>query len=173
MRIVKEQIKSRTAEYVSESQAAAMLQLAVGTLRNLRYAEGFIPHIRGERRKVFYKRDDVIAFRDKPKKFRLEHAYPRISVLFNDTPISDLDPLTKLSTADAAMAFGISKASLQIWRSKNQFLDVLPFNGQGLGIYYLACDLAAFIMNGREYWKARSAELNYQFRPHPRAYWAA
>ncbi|HCF2992504.1 TPA: hypothetical protein ACPWGP_003384 [Pseudomonas aeruginosa] len=173
MRIVKERINIRTEEYVSESQAAAMLQLAVGTLRNLRYAEGFIPHIRGERRKVFYKRDDVIAFRDKPKKFRLEHAYPRIPVLFNDTPISDIDPLTKLTTTESAITFGISKASLQIWRSKHQFLDVLPFQGSGLGIYYLAGDLASFVMNGREYWKARSAELNYQFRPHPRAYWAA
>jgi len=173
MHIVKEQVKTRTVVYVSESQAAAMLQLAVGTLRNLRYAEGFIPHIRRERRKVFYKRDDVIAFRDKPKKFRLEHSYPRIPVLFNEASISDLDPSTKLTTAEAAIAFGISKASLQIWRSKRQFLDVLPFHGKHLDIHYLAGELATFIREGRKYWKARSIELNYQFRPHPRAYRAA
>lgn len=173
MRAIKKQAHTRTDKYVSESQAAAMLQLAVGTLRNLRTVSGsreFIQYVRAERRKVFYNRDDVIAYRDKPKKSRLEHAYPRIPVLFTDAPISDIDPSTKLTTAEAAIAFGISKASLQIWRSKHLFLDVLPFCGCGLGIHYLACDLAAFVQKGRAYWKARSIELNHQFQPHPRSF---
>ena len=170
MRIVKEQVKTRIAEYVSESQAASILQIAPGTLRNLRYKNsenGFIPYVRNERRKVFYKRDDVIAFRDKPKS-RLEHEYPRIPVLFNENPLPDLDPASKLTTAEAAIAFGISKASLQIWRSKHQFLDVLPFYGSGLGIHYQAGDLSSFILKGRAYWKARSVELGIQFKPHLR-----
>lgn len=173
MRIIKERINMRTAEYVSESQAAVMLQIAAGTLRNLRYADkSFIPYVRDERRKVFYKREDVVAYRDKPKA-RLEHEYPRISVLFTDAPVPDIDPTTRLTTAEAATVFGISKASLQIWRSKHQFLDVLPFHGAGLGIYYIAGELAAFIQEGRRYWKARSVELGIQFQPHPRAYWTA
>ncbi|MDI3812000.1 helix-turn-helix domain-containing protein [Pseudomonas aeruginosa] len=170
MRIVKEQINTRTEEYVSESQAAAMLQLAVGTLRNLRTVKSNgqpIPHIK-KCGKVFYKRDDVIAYRDKPRA-RLEHEYPRIPVLFNDNPPPDLDPLTKLTTAEAAMAFGISKASLQIWRSKHLFLEFLPYHGKRPEIYYLACELAAFIREGRAYWKARSFELGIQFQPHPRS----
>lgn len=170
MRIVKEQINTRTEEYVSESQAAAMLQLAVGTLRNLRTVKSNgqpIPHIK-KCGKVFYKRDDVIAYRNKPKA-RLEHEYPRIPVLFNDNPLPDLDPLTKLTTAEAAMAFGISKASLQIWRSKHLFLGVLPFRWSGMSIHYLAGDLAAFVLNGRSYWKARSIELGIHFQPHPRS----
>jgi len=170
MRIVKEQINIRTAEYVSESQAAVMLQIAAGTLRNLRYADkSFIPYVRDERRKVFYKREDVIAYRDKPTKSRLEHEYPRIPVLFNDNPLPDLDPQTKLTTAEAASAFGISKASLQIWRSKHQFLGVLPFRWSGMNIHYLAGDLAAFVLNGRSYWKARSIALGIPFQPHPRS----
>lgn len=173
MRVIKEHINTRTAEYVSESQAAAILQLAVGTLRNLRTANSnkeFIPHVRGERRKVFYKRDEVIAYRAKPRNGKLEHAYPRIPVLFNDAPIVDLDPLTRLTTAEAALAFGISKASLQIWRSKHQFLDVLPFHGKRPEIFYLAYELAAFIREGRRYWKTQSDELGIQLQPHPRSH---
>ncbi|MBM7059350.1 hypothetical protein JQX08_01390 [Pseudomonas sp. UL073] len=173
MRIVKEQIKinTHTAEYVSEAQAAAILQRAVGTLRNLRTdvrGKEFIPFFRSERRKVFYKRSDVMAYRDKAKKVRFDHSYPRIPVLFNEDPLPAIDPTTKLNTAEVA-AFGISKASLQIWRSKHQFLDVLPSHGKGMAIHYLASDLTAFILKGRAYWKARSVELDYQFRPHPRS----
>ncbi len=172
MHIIKERANTRTAEYVSESQAAAMLQLAVGTLRNLRTVSGkreFIPCVRGDRRKVFYKKSDVIAYRDRPKKSVPGHSYPRIPLLFTDTSITDLCPSTKLTTAEAALAYGISKASIQIWRSKHFFLDVLPFHGKRPDIYYLAGDLAAFILNGRDYWKARSIELNVQFHPHPRS----
>lgn len=170
MRIVKEQIDTRTAEYVSESQAAAMLQLAVGTLRNLRTVKSNgqpIPHVKVGG-KVFYKKDDVIAYRDKPKA-RLEHEYPRIPVLFKETPIPVLDPAAKLTTAEAELAYSISKASLQIWRSKRQFLGVLPFHGGHSNIHYLASELEAFIRKGREYWKARSVELGIQFQPHPRS----
>ncbi|MGL4318224.1 MAG: hypothetical protein ACRCTL_16610 [Pseudomonas sp.] len=171
---MKEQVNlnTRTAEYVSEAQAAAMLQRTVGTLRNLRTDmrnKEFIPFFRSERRKVFYKIEDVIAYRDKPKKVRLEHAYPRIPVLFNEAPLPDIDWRTKLTTTEAAVAFSISKASLQIWRSKQLFLAVLPFHGKSMAIHYLAGDLASFILNGRAYWKARSLELDYQFRPHPRS----
>ncbi|MGE8499384.1 MAG: helix-turn-helix domain-containing protein [Pseudomonas sp.] len=173
MRIIKEQINTRTADYITESQAANILQIASGTLRNLRAYRAdkdFIPHVRGERRKVFYKKSDVIAYRDKPKKsLRLEHEYPRIPALFNDTPAPNLDPQTKLTTAEAALAFGISKASLQIWRSKHHFLGVLPFHGKHLDIHYLASDLESFILKGRAYWKARSIELEIQFKPHPRS----
>ncbi|MGK8437226.1 helix-turn-helix domain-containing protein [Ectopseudomonas hydrolytica] len=170
MRIVKEQINTRTAEYVSESQAASMLQLAVGTLRNLRTVKSNgkpIPHVKVGG-KIFYKRDDVIAYKDKPKT-RLEHEYPRIPILFKDAPLPDLDPQAKLTTAEAALAFGISKASLQIWRSKRQFLGVLPFLSKGHEIHYLAADLATFVREGRAYWKARSIELGVQFQPHPRS----
>lgn len=170
MHIVKEQVNTRTAEYVSESQAAAMLQLAVGTLRNLRTVKSNqqpIPFVKNGG-KVFYKKSDVIAYRDKPKT-RLEHAYPRIPVLFKDAPIPELDPQTKLTTAEAAIAFGISKASLQIWRSKSQFLGVLPFISKGHEIHYLACDLTTFVLKGRSYWKARSLELGITFQPHPRS----
>lgn len=162
----------RISEYICEAQAAAMLHRTVGTLRNLRTdtrGKEFIPFVRSERRKVYYKRSDVITYRDKPKQVRFEHAYPRIPVLFNETPLPVLDPATKLSTAEAATAFDISKASLQIWRSKRQFLDVLPFQGQCMAIRYLASDLTDFITKGRAYWKARSLELDYQFRPHPRS----
>ncbi len=173
MQIVKEQINTRTTDYITESQAANILQIASGTLRNLRAYRAdrdFIPHVRGERRKVFYKKSDVIAYRDKPKKsLRLEHEYPRIPALFNEALLPDLDPQTKLTTAEAAMAFGISKASLQIWRSKHHFLAVLPFHGKHLDIHYLASDLATFINEGRKYWKARSVELNQAFKPHPRS----
>lgn len=170
MRVVKEQANTKTAEYVSESQAAAMLQLAVGTLRNLRTVKSNgrpIPHIK-QGGKVFYKRDDVIAYKDRPKA-RLEHEYPRIPVLFNENPLPDLDPNSKLATAEAALAFGISKASLQIWRSKRQFLGVLPFLSKGHEIHYLAADLATFVREGRAYWKARSLELGITFQPHPRS----
>lgn len=172
MQIIKERAHTRTGVYVSESQAAAILQLAVGTLRNLRTVSGkkeFIPYVRGERRKVFYKKIDVIAYRDRPKKFGPTNSYPRIPVLFNDAPIADLDPSTKLTTAEAALAYSISKASLQIWRSKHIFLDVLPFHGKRPDIYYLAGDLAAFIRAGQDYWKARSIELGYQLQAHPRS----
>ncbi|NMY14278.1 helix-turn-helix domain-containing protein [Pseudomonas sp. WS 5019] len=170
MHIFKEHINTRTAEYVSESQAAAMLQLAVGTLRNLRTVKSNgnpIPHIK-KCGKIFYKTDDVIAYRDKPKA-RLEHEYPRIPVLFNDNPLTVLDPSTKLTTAEAALAYGISKASLQIWRSKRQFLCVLPFISKGHEVHYLAGDLATFVLEGRSYWKARSLELGINFQPHPRS----
>lgn len=170
MHIVKEQVNTRTAEYVSESQAAAMLQLAVGTLRNLRTVKSNgkpIPPIK-KGGKIFYNTDDVIAYRDKPKA-RLEHAYPRIPVLFNSNPLPDLDPTTKLTTAEAALVFSISKASLQIWRSKRQFLGVLPFISKGHEVHYLVGDLATFVLEGRSYWKARSIELGIQFQPHPRS----
>jgi len=170
MRIVKEQVNTRTAEYVSESQAAAMLQLAVGTLRNLRTVKSNgkpIPHIK-QGGKIFYKRDDVIAYKDKPKA-RLEHEYPRIPILFKEAPLPDLDLQAKLTTAEAALAFSISKASLQIWRSKRQFLGVLPFLTDGHAIHYKAGDLATFVHKGREYWKARSIELGIQFKPHHRS----
>ena len=170
MHIVKEQAHTRTAEYVSESQAAVMLQLATGTLRNLRTVKSNgqpIPHVKVGG-KIFYKRDDVIAYKDKPKT-RLEHEYPRIPVLFNENPLPVLDPITKLTTAEAALAFGISKASLQIWRSKRLFLGVLPFHGAGMSIHYLAGDLAAFVHKGRSYWKARSIALGIHFQPHPRS----
>lgn len=174
MQIIKEKINTRTDEYVSESQAAAMLQLTKGTLRNIRTGKlsEFIPFVRTERRKVFYKKSDVIAYRDRPKKRRVEHLYPRISILFNDAPVADLDPRAQLTTAEAALAFGISKASLQIWRSKHQFIDVLPFLGTGSGfsVHYLAGDLMHFINDGRRYWKARSIERNHQYRARtPRA----
>lgn len=170
MRTVKEQVNTRTAEYISESQAAAMLRLAVGTLRNLRTVKSNgkpIPHVKVGG-KVFYKREDVTTYRDKPKA-RLEHEYPRIPVLFNSNPLPVLDPSTKLTTAEAALAYCISKASLQIWRSKRQFLGVLPFLSKGHEIHYLASDLAAFVNEGRSYWKARSVELGIQFQPHPRS----
>lgn len=170
MHIIKEQVNTRKSEYVSESQAAAMLQLAVGTLRNLRTVKSNgqpIPHVKVGG-KVFYKREDVTAYRDKPKT-RLEHAYPRIPVLFKDTPIPDLDPNSKLTTAEAALAFSISKASLQIWRSKRQFLAVLPFTTKGHEVHYLAGDLATFVREGRAYWRARSVELGIPFQPHPRS----
>lgn len=170
MHIIKEQVNTRTSEYVSESQAAAMLQLAVGTLRNLRTVKSNgqpIPHVKVGG-KVFYKREDVTAYRDKPKT-RLEHAYPRIPVLFKDAPIPDLDPSTKLTTAEAALAFGISKASLQIWRSKRQFLTILPFFTKGHKVLYLASDIVTFIRKGREYWKSRSIELGIPLQPHHRS----
>lgn len=174
MRNLNEQviINTRTGEYISEAQAATMLQRTVGTLRNLRTdtrGKEFIPFYRTEKRKVFYKRSDVIAYRDKPKQVRFEHAYPRIPVLFSEDPLPSINPSAKLNTAEAAAAFEISKASLQIWRSKRQFLSVLPFHGTGMAINYLASDLAAFILKGRAYWKARSVELDYQFCPHPRS----
>ena len=170
MRVVKEQANIRTAEYVSESKATVMLQLAVGTLRNLRTVKSNgkpIPHVKVGG-KVFYKKEDVTAYRDRPKA-RLEHEYPRIPILFKDVPLPDLDPQAKLTTAEAALAFGISKASLQIWRSKRQFLGVLPFITQGHVVHYLASDLATFVQKGRSYWKARSVELGIPFRPHPRS----
>lgn len=170
MPIIKERINKKIAEYVSELQAAAMLQLSAGRLRNLRTVKSNnqpIPFIKNGG-KVLYKKSDVIAYGDRPK-FRPEHEYPRIPILFNETPLPDLDSASKLTTAEAALIYGISKASLQIWRSKRQFLTVLPFHGGHSDIHYVAAELATFITEGRSYWKARSVELGIQFQPHPRS----
>lgn len=168
MHIIKEQVKIRTAEYVSESQAAAMLSRSKGTLRNWRYNERhtqFLPFIRDEAGNVLYNVEDVNFFKILKKSTRIIHVYPRTPALFSDAPIPELDPQKELSTAEAALVFGIPKASLNIWRSKGQFTDILPSHGSIFRMYYLAGDIAAFIQNGREYWKARSVERNHQYRP--------
>ena len=168
MRIIKEQVKTRTAEYVSESQAAAILGRSKGTLRNWRYNERhaqFLPYIRDDSGNVLYNVEDVNFFKTLKKSTRIIHVYPRTAALFSDAPIPALDPEKELSTAEAALIFGIPKASLNIWRSKHQFTDILPSHGSIFRMYYLAGDLTRFIREGRAYWKARSIERNHQYRP--------
>jgi DNA-binding transcriptional regulator YiaG len=168
MHIIKEQVKTRTAEYVSESQAANILGKSTGTVRNWRYNgkhAQFLPHLRDEDGNVLYNIEDVMLFKSLKMIKRVFHVYPRTPALFSDAPIPALDPEKQLSTAEAALTFGIPKASLNIWRSKRQFSDILPSHGSIFRMYYLAGDLAAFIQNGRTYWKARSIERNHQYRP--------
>jgi hypothetical protein len=168
MHIFKEQVKTRTAEYVSESQTANLLGKSTGTVRSWRYNGKhslFLPHLRDEDGNVLYNIEDVMLFKTLRKTKRAFHVYPRTPALFSDAPIPELDPHKELSTAEAALIFGIPKASLNIWRSKRQFTDILPCHGSIFRMYYLAGDLAAFIQNGREYWKVRSIERNHQYRP--------
>lgn len=168
MHIIKEPVNTRTAEYVSESQAAAMLGRSVGTLRNWRYNERhaqFLLHIRDEAGNVLYNVEDVKFFKTLKESTRIIHVYPRTHALFSDAPIPALNPEKELSTAEAALIFSIPKASLNIWRSKRKFTDILPSHGSIFRMYYLAGDLARFIREGREYWKARSIERNHQYRP--------
>lgn len=158
---------------LSEKQAAEHLDRAEGTLRNWRTKKGsnvLIPHTRSNSKNIFYKLEDILAIADSKGIKRTEklHKFPRIDILFNDSPIPNLDPSTMLTTAEAALAFGISKASLQIWRSKRQFLAVLPFHGTCQDIRYLASELAHFIREGRAYWQAQSVERNHQYRPRPK-----
>lgn len=155
---------------LSEKQAAEHLDRAEGTLRNWRTKKGsniLIPHTRNNSNSVFYKLEDILAIAGSKSTKRTEklHKFPRIDILFNDSPVPQIDPSTILTTADASLAFGISKASLQIWRSKRQFLAVLPFHGACQDIRYLAADLVSFIQEGRAYWKAQSVERNHQYRP--------
>jgi len=173
MQIVKEQSNTRTAEFISESQAANILQRNVGTLRNWRYSgrhAEFLPVFRHDG-KVFYAAEDVTFFNGIKKSRIVFHVYPRTAVLFSDEPIPDVDPLQQLSTAEVAMLFGIPKASLDIWRSKGRFCDILPCERSISRVSYLASDVVDFIMNGRAYWKARSIERNHNYRPRttPRA----
>lgn len=167
-------IKDRTLKHstmlLSEKQAAEHLDRAEGTLRNWRSKKGsnvLIPFTRNDNKSVFYKLEDVLAIAESKRIKRTEklHKFPRINILFNDSVIPDLDPSTMLTTAEAALAFGISKASLQIWRSKRQFPGVLPFHGKCQDIRYLASDLAHFINEGRAYWSTLSAERSRQYRP--------
>lgn len=169
-RIFKEQALTSSTLLMTEKRAAEHLDRAEGTLRNWRTKKGsyiLIPYTRNNKRSVFYKLEDVLAFAESKSAKRTEklHRFPRINVFFNDSPIPDIDPSTLLTTAETAMAFGISKASLQIWRSKRHFLSVLPFHGVCHSIRYLASDLARFINEGRAYWQAKSAERNHQYRP--------
>lgn len=155
---------------LSEKQAAEHLSRAEGTLRNWRTKKGskvLIPFTRNDKKSVFYKLEDVLAIAESKSTKRTEklHKFPRIDILFSDSPVPDLDPSTILTTAEAALAFGISKASLQIWRSKHQFLNVLPFHGVCQDIHYLASDLSRFIREGRAYWSVLSVERNRQYRP--------
>lgn len=155
---------------LSEKQAAQHLSRAEGTLRNWRTKKGsnvLIPHTRNASKSVFYKLEDILAIAESKSIKRTEklHKFPRIDILFSDSPIPNLEPSALLTTAEAALAFGISKASLQIWRSKRQFIAVLPFYGTCQDIRYLASDLARFIHDGRVYWSALSAERNRQYRP--------
>ncbi|MBF8755489.1 helix-turn-helix domain-containing protein [Pseudomonas guariconensis] len=169
-RIVKERALTNTTMLLSEKQAAEHLDRAEGTLRNWRTKKGsnvLIPHVRNNSKSVFYKLEDILAIAESKSIKRTEklHKFPRIDILFSDSSIPDLDPSTILTTAEAALAFGISKASLQIWRSKRQFIGVLPFHGTCQDIRYHASELAHFIREGRAYWSALSAERNRQYRP--------
>ena len=169
-RIVKERALTNATMLLSEKQAAEHLDRAEGTLRNWRTKKGsniLIPHVRNNSKSVFYKLEDISAIAESKSIMRTEklHKFPRIDILFSDSPIPDLDPSTMLTTLEASLAFGISKASLQIWRSKRQFLAVLPFHGTCQDIRYLASELAHFIREGRAYWQAQSVERNHQYRP--------
>ena len=162
----KESINYRSTNFMSEAQTATYLMRSKGTLRNWRGRgthEDILPAYQTNEG-VFYNTADVLSFCKKKKKHE-SHKYPRISVLFNNAPPPDLDPTTRLSTAEVALAFCISKASLQIWRSKGQFLDVLPAHGHSLGTHYFAGEIAAFIIAGRKYWCAQSIERNHEYRP--------
>lgn len=169
-RIVKERTLTNNTMLLSEKQASEHLDRSEGTLRNWRTKKGskmLIPYTRNNSKAVFYKLEDILAIAESKSMKRTEklHKFPRIDILFNDSTIPDLDPSTVLTTAEAALAFGISKASLQIWRSKRQYLAVLPFHGTGLDIRYLASDISRFIREGRAYWQAQSVERNHQYRP--------
>lgn len=169
-RIVKERTLTNNTMLLSEKQAAEHLDRSEGTLRNWRTKKGsnvLIPFTRSGKNSVFYKLEDVLAIAENKSVKRTEklHKFPRIDILFNDSPIPDLDPSTMLTTAEASLVFGISKASLQIWRSKRQFLVVLPFHGTCQDIRYRASDLVRFIHEGRAYWSALSAERSRQYRP--------
>lgn len=162
----KESINFRSTNFMSEAQTATYLMRSKGTLRNWRGRgthKDILPAYQTSEG-AFYNTDDVLSFRKRKKKLG-SHKYPRISVFFNNAPIPDLDPTTRLTTVEAALAFGISKASLQIWRSKWQFLNVLPAHGRSLDTHYLAGELAAFILKGRAYWRAQSIERNHEYRP--------
>ncbi|MCO6060416.1 hypothetical protein NG726_27660 [Pseudomonas sp. MOB-449] len=168
--IVKEQKLRNDSLMLSEKQAADQLDRSEGTLRNWRTKKGsnvLIPYARNDRKSVFYKLEDILAFAEIKSAKRTEklHKFPRIDVLFNESPIPKLDPSTRLTTTETALAFGISKASLQIWRSKRQFLAVLPFYGDCHSVHYRAGDLARFIREGRAYWQAQSIKRNHQYRP--------
>lgn len=172
-RIVKEQTLTHSTLLMTEKRAAEYLCRAEGTLRNWRTKKGsnvLIPYTRNNRKSVFYKPEDIFSFAKSKSARRIEklHKFPRIDVLFNGSPIPDISPSTMLTTAEAALAFGISKASLQIWRSKRHFLAVLPFYGTCHDIRYLASDLARFIRDGRAYWQAQCVEHNHQYRPRSR-----
>lgn len=153
--------------FLSETQASQHLMRSKGTLRNWRgrgtHSDILPAHLTKEG--VFYRFEDVLSFDERRRKKHEPHRYPRISVLLNDVSLPDIDPTTLLTTSEAALAFGISKASLQIWRSKWQFLDVLPVNGRSLKTHYLAKDLATFILEGRKYWEAQSIMRDHQYRP--------
>lgn len=169
-RIVKERILTNNTMLLSEKQAAEHLDRSEGTLRNWRTKKGsnvLIAFTRSGKNSVFYKLEDVLAIAENKNVKRTEklHKFPRIDILLNESPIPDLDPSTMLTTAEASIAFGISKASLQIWRSKRQFLAVLPFHSTGQDIRYLASDVFRFIREGRAYWQAQSIERNHQYRP--------
>ncbi|HCL3146631.1 hypothetical protein N5C93_30565 [Pseudomonas nitroreducens] len=169
MQIVKEHTKTRTAEFISESQAANILQRNIGTLKNWRYSgrhSDFLPAFKLEG-KFFYAAEDVNFFKNIKKSRIVFHVYPRTTVLFTDAPIPKVNPLRELSSAEVAMLFGIPKASLDIWRSKGHFFDILPYERSISRVTYLASDVAAFIMKGREYWQAQSIERNHQYRPRP------
>lgn len=175
-RNIKEQILTTSTLMLSEKQAAEHLNRSEGTLRNWRTQNGtnvLIPYTRNDKKGVFYKFDDVMTIAESKSAKRTEklHKFPRIDILLNDSLLPDIDPSTMLTTAEAALAFGISKASLQIWRSKRQFLTVLPFHGTCQDIRYLAADLARFIREGRTYWQSLSVERNRTY--HPRSKLAA
>ena len=168
-RIVKERALTNSTMLLSEKQAADHLDRAEGTLRNWRTKKGsnvLIPHVRNNSKSVFYKLEDIMAIAESKSIKRTEklHKFPRIDILFNDSPVPEIDPSTMLTTLEASLAFGISKASLQIWRSKRQFLAVLPFHGTCQDIRYLTSELAHFIREGRAYWQAQSVERNRQYR---------
>lgn len=169
-RNTKDQALTSSTFMLSEKQAAEHLNRAVGTLRNWRMKNGsnvLTPYTRNDKNGVFYKFDDVMAIAESKSAKRTEklHKFPRIDILLNDSPLPDIDPPTMLTTAEAALVFGISKASLQIWRSKRQFLGVLPHYGVCQDIHYLASDLTRFIHEGRSYWRALSVEQNRQYLP--------
>ncbi|MGW7232974.1 helix-turn-helix domain-containing protein [Pseudomonas fulva] len=168
--LIREQKLKNGTLVLTERQAAEHLNRSEGTLRNWRtkkHSPTLIPYTRGSNNKILYNLDDILKLSEIRDLARTEklHKYPRIEIFFNDAPIPSFASSKMFTTAEASLAFGISKASMQIWRSKRQFLSVLPYHGHSQSIRYLASDLSRFIQDGRAYWAALSVERNRKYRP--------
>lgn len=142
------------SEFVSEAEAAEIIGRSEGTLRNWRVADRFLKEIPTFtfRRAIFYRRADVLAF--SPERQKNEYIYPRCEVLFSDKDFPSFSSTHDFSTDALAEVFGLSSASLKIWRSKGLYGDVLPFDTDPSGrISYSFKNIEAFINGGRKYFK--------------------
>lgn len=140
------------SSFISEKEAAEIIKRSEGTLRNWRSSGRYFDSIPSYkyRNGIFYRRADIDIFSCDYR--REQFSYPQIQILLDDSPIPEMDPGLQMTTPEVASIFGLSAASMAIWRSKGLYSTVLPHLGMRQ-VRYASQDIKSFIINGRAYFK--------------------